>query len=115
MCGGPGAIAEDAARDEARKEAGFERRTEGFPGHGRLVQREAAKGIVPDREVKTGLWGETRGPPQAIRRSGKAGALLLPVKGGGGLIDAGWVGETAREGMEKLHALRRGCLMKGRK
>lgn len=103
MCGGPSAIAEDAARDEAREEAGFERRTEGFPGHGRLVQREAAKGIVPGREDSAVLWGETRGgPPQAaIRRNGKAGGLPVLVEGT--LVDERMAGETARGRMEKLH------------
>lgn len=112
MCGGPGAIAEDAARDVAREEAGIERQTEGFPGHDKLVLCEAAKGIVRGWEVEKGLWcWETRGPPLAIRRSGKAGGLPVLVKG---TIDermTGRLGETAREGKEELHGW---GLMKGR-
>jgi hypothetical protein len=55
VCGGPGTIADDAARDVAREEAGIERRAEGFPCYGRLVLCEAAKGIVPGWEVEKGL------------------------------------------------------------
>jgi hypothetical protein len=47
MSGGPGTIAEDAARDVAGEEAGVERRTEGLPCHSRSVLCEAAKGIIP--------------------------------------------------------------------
>ncbi len=111
MCGGPSTIAEDAARDVAGEVAGIERRTEGFPCNGGLVLCETAKGIVP---CWVGLWGQPRGPPKTILRSGEAGAfpVLLSVKGR--MIEermAGWVGDTARMGMEKVHA---GCLMKGR-
>jgi hypothetical protein len=107
MCGGPSAIAEDAARDEAREEAGFERRTEGFLGHGRLVQCEAAKGIVPGSEDSAGLWGATRGvpPEDAIRRGRKAGALPVVLVERTLLYErmASRVDKTARGGMEKLH------------
>jgi hypothetical protein len=105
VCGGPGTIVEDAARDVAGEEAGVERRTEGLPCHGRHVLCEAAEGIVLGWEVeKEGLWRETRGPPKTIRGSGKAGAMPVLVEG---MIDeriAGRVvGKTTREGMEELH------------
>lgn len=54
VCGGPSAIAEDAARDVAREEAGVKSRTECFPGDGRLVLCKASEGIVPSWEV--GDW-----------------------------------------------------------
>jgi len=113
MSGGPSTIAEDTGCDMAGEEVGVERQTEGFPFHGRLVLCETTKGIIP---CWVWLWGEPRGPPKAIRGSRETGALpmlrLLLVESS--VIDgkiAGWVDETTRVGMEKLHA---GCLMKGR-
>ena len=115
VCGGPSAIAKDAARDVARKEAGVKSRTECLPGNGRLVLCKAAEGIVPDWEDGGGLWGKTCGPSKAIRRSGKAGgtwAVLVE-----GTIDerlARWLGKTTRGRMEKLHCWGSVGPMKGR-
>ena len=119
MLGGPSSIAEDAAGHVAREEARSERRTEGFPGQGTLVLCEAAEGVIPcSTGIGDGLWGETRGPPKAIGRSGKARALDLLVEGTRMTIDermVGGVGETVwgrgtMVGTEKLHGW---VLMKG--
>ena len=105
VCGGPSAIAKDAARDVARKEAGDKGRIECPPCHGKLVLCEAANGIVSGWKARDGPRGKTRRPPQAIRRSGEAGAWGVLI---GGMIAqrlAGCVmGETARGRMEELHA-----------
>jgi hypothetical protein len=101
MSGGPSTIAEDAASDVAGEEAGVERRTEDFPFHSRLVLCEAAKGIVP-------CWmGQPRRPAKAIRGRRKTGALPMLLRlVEGKMTDermAGWMCETARVRMEKLH------------
>ena len=73
MLGCPSAIAEDAAGHDAREEARSERRTEGFPGQSTLVLCEGAEGVIEcSTGIGDGLWVETRGPPKAIGRSGKA-------------------------------------------
>ena len=108
MGGGPSTIAEDAARDVAGEEAGVERRTDWFPCTCRLVQCEASKGIIP---CWMGLWGQPCGPPKAIRGSGETGAYAVLRVVEGSITPermACWMGETARERMEELHA---GCLM----
>ena len=111
VLGGPSSVAEDASRHAAWEEARSERRTEGFPGQSTLVLCEAAEGVVRcSKGFGDGLWGETRGPPKAIGRSGIARALDVLVEGTGMTIDermAGGVGETVwgrgtMVGMEKL-------------
>jgi len=114
MLGGPSAVAEDAGRHAAGEEARSERGTEGFPGQSSLVLCEAAEGVILYwAGIGDGLWGETRGPPKAIGRSGKARALDVLVEGTRMTIDermAGGVGETVwgrgtMVGVEKLHGL----------
>ena len=114
MLGGPGAVAEDAARHAAGEEARRERRKEGLPGQSTLVHCEAAEGVIPSGTgVGDGLWGEARGPPEAIGRSGKARALDVLVEGTrmtidertvGGLNEAVW-GRGTMVGVEELHGL----------
>ena len=112
VLGGPSSVAEDAARHAAWEEARSERRTDGFPGQGTLVQCEAAEGVIRcSTGIGEGLWGETRGPPKAIGRSGIARALDVLVEGTRMTIDermVGGVGETVwgrgtMVGMEELH------------